>query len=341
MFTITKKIILAASVVALYSGQFNACATTNSNNDLVETEGSFKTANESDDLGLLPIEIEDEAGSLISHASQLGLQQSDSAESKFFVHDQFLPGLPQEIKIYVASYTLLAEDKQLSSSPFLLAQLCRSWCGFILDFVPNLNNKLDISNMTKSALSNPQSLLYKWLARKDMLKLKAGIFRFQPAGADAIEVPLAEMYLGDANGELALPVAVAPYLCVTPSVETFVKPVAPITEKTLILLLTLSKLKGVAQQISTDAVFLKDVAQTDPSTGPVCALVRYGGHTIAKWGFRFTILKFSEMNNLSLWQLITHKNARWRDGGASARGAHSAELLRWRGEGFFLFLNRS
>jgi hypothetical protein len=304
-----KKIAVAASLLALYAGQFDAWASSNNNNELVE--------------------IVNEAASATLRVTQhaAGKLDSDQSASNRVLHKEFFPRLPNEVKVRITHYALL------ESSPLLLSQVCRSWCGFILEYDLDVEMKLDIAAMTKTVLSDPQSILCKWLARKGSLRLKAGIFQFQPEGAQAIDVNLSTMYADYADGELVLPDTMAPFLCITRRITTFSSPERINKGKTLLLLLTPSELQGVAGDIITEASFRHNITKAPQNSA--CALLRYGGDDLAL-GFTYTILMFREMRYLSLWQLATHeKTCRVgrRVPGSSGRGL-SGDLAK---QCFFVF----
>ena len=131
---------------------------------------------------------------------------------------------------------------------------------------------------------------------QDERTLKNGIFRYQPGGSTAIDVQLSDMYMDTTNGELTLPETIPSGLCITRMTEKFLNPVDPNTGKTILLLLTLSELKRIAEQISTNPSFLQNVSEADLSQKAVCMLSRHGGDDITTWGFNYTILRFGEMN---------------------------------------------
>jgi hypothetical protein len=299
MINFSKKLAIAASLLALCSGQFVAFAS-NNNNDEDVAESALKRlaiVQASDDESQ-PMEFES------SHVHSFALVNtvaSATAASIRIQHDEFLPPLPAELKVFIANL-VLAE-----TSPLPCVQVCKAWHLFFLDRAFEVKAKEKIMAIPFFAHSS----LARWLDQRDLQILNAGTFRYQPAGAPAIDVKLSTML--DTNDVLPADLAQLP-ICVTRNIETFVRPVGNNTQKTLVLLLPLSELKLVAQQISTDASFIQNVASADLLQNAVCALIRYGGDNIAKWGFRYTILSYGKITGLSIWQIFTHEKARLSDG---------------------------
>jgi len=283
MLSITKK--LAIAIIVFSSTQFYAHGT-DYNNGVVKVEESAKCCAVA-------------ARSNDHEASQLVTADSASAG---ILQAEFFPLVTViDMKKHLAGHML-----EVDRSPCLLAQVCKSWHQFILDRPFVKRAKEDIATIPFLA-SSPlaQQYMLRWWKQRDMQILKAGIFRYQPEGSATIDVKLSTMY--EANGDLALPAELAQVLlCVTWETETFVRPVSDNTRKILVLLLTLSELKRVAQQISMDASFIQNVDQADLSQNAVCALIRYDGDGL---GFRYTILKYREMSGLSFRLIYTHKKS--------------------------------
>src|SRR3990167_2495265 len=206
-----------------------------------------------------------------------------------------LPAIPgRDMQNYVAGYMCDVV------SPCRLAQLSKAWHQLVLGRAFGAKSKETIRTIPFS----PASPSERWLEARDLQILNSGTFRYQPEGEAAIDVGLSGL---SSSGDLTLPAELADLpLCVTRSIESFIKPAGDKTRKTLVLLLTLSELKKHASQISSDATFLENVARADLSQNAVCALIRYGGDDLAEWGFRYTPLKFREMNALSFRQIYTH-----------------------------------
>jgi len=308
MIKFTKKLAIAASLVTLSAGYFDALA--------------------SDGGGITPMELE--SPPVQRHALTSAVAPAEPT-SEGVVQTAFFPLLTgRDMKGYLAQ--LMCEE----SSPFRLAQVCKAWYQFVMgrNVIVNKEQPISVDPFSQSS-DLIQEIMNRWRAQKDLQILRNGTFRYQPQGEDAIDAPLAAMYIDDANGELALPADVAPYLCVTRNIKTFVKPDGDNTRKTLVLLLTLSELKGLAQQISPVASFLQNVSCADLSQNAVSALIRYGGDDLAKWGFRYTILKYREMSELSIWQVYTHEKAREAVAGWRALGGRVSAM------GMFSFLNRN
>lgn len=279
MFKITKKLAIVASTVTLSAGHFVAFA--------------------SDDESQ-PMELESPT------VHRLVLANTEApAESSFagILHKEFFPGLPKDLKTIIAN-RLLA---QKMTSDYAL--VCQSWCQFFLgsDNLAAVRENILPAIKFGSHIS-PEPYLRLRLREQDERTLKNGTFRYQPYGSAAVDVKLSTML--NTNGDLLLPgeLAILP-LCVTWNPETFTNPVGDNLKKTLVLLLTLSELKSAAPVISTDDSFIQNVAQADLTQNAVCALIRYGGDDIAKWGFRCTILKYREMSGLSIWQIYTQEEA--------------------------------
>ena len=206
-----------------------------------------------------------------------------------------LPAFGGDMQTYLAGHMCDAV------SPCRLAQLSKAWHQLVLGRAFWPKSKKTIRTIPFS----PASPSERWLEARDLQILNSGTFRYQPEGKAAIDVGLSGL---SSSGDLTLPGELADLpLCVTRSIESFIKPAGDNTRKTLVLLLTLSELKKYASQISSDATFLENVARADLSQNAVCALIRYGGDDLAEWGFRYTPLKFREMNTLSFWQIYTHE----------------------------------
>lgn len=231
---------------------------------------------------------------------QLGMQVTGPGDSRFGA------SLPLDLMIRI--FRTAAEE---GAHPRFIALTCKNWNMIMHGELKGTEKGTCFARVEGVKLLIPYRGLNSFM--KDCMhlfwqaRLRNGIFRYQPEGAQADDVRLSTMYMDNANGELILPAAVSSDLCVTRMTETFVRPVGDNTRKTLVLLLTLSELKLVAEQISTDPSFLQNVDLADLSQNAVCALIRCGGDDFATWGFRYTILKFCEMSNLPIWKIYTHE----------------------------------
>ena len=278
MFSSTKKIAIAAALMTAFtSGQFDAYGS-----------GLINNNNNEDGSGQQVV---------VANAAAVAPAQSSSV---VIMQPDLLPAITgRDMKNYMAG--IMCDVV----SPYRLASLSKAWHQFVLGRTLQAKAKEQIMAIT--FLPNTPSS--KWLEKRDLQILNSGTFRYQPEGQTAIDVDLSTM--AETNGVLVLPAALADLpLCVMRDPMTFVNPVGDNLRKTLVLLLTLSDLKRVAREISMDASFLQNVAQADLSQNAVCALIRYGGDNIADWGFMHTIISYSEMSGLSIWQLCAHENAR-------------------------------
>lgn len=310
MISFIKKIVAVASLVTLGAGHFDVFAS-NNNNNYVEGEGverslerlviEYVSDDESLELGVPTVQHQTATNEAQERTQLRSLQLATVPAVDSLGKAGFFPELPiNDLKLYLVPYLFK------TNNALILARINKDWHKFILGAPVTCIEKLQWTPIPLNARSNlVQESVRRWWVEKDLQILNSGTFRCQQEGKSAIDVSLSMI---TANGELVLPPAMAKLpFSVMRNTETFVRPVGNNTRKTLVLLLTMSELKSIAQQISTDVSFLQNVVQADISQNAVCALIRYGGDDMATWGFRYTIMMFGEMSSLSIWEIYTHK----------------------------------
>ncbi len=310
MLNIFRKTVFAACLVALSSGQLYASVANNNNamgdessEESHVTEPVVQNIQEpATDQGLLPMINEAALDNVTALQTQMDSMQSATADAApaAIQHDEFLPGLPMDLKISIANRFLAQK-----LSPHY-AWVCRSWCRFFLgsDNISEVKEKI----LPAIKFGHPldwEPYLRQRLVEQDQRTFENSIFQYIPKDSPVIEVKLSTML--DRNGDYVLPAELDPHLCVTRRIETFVSPAVENTGKFLVLLLRLGQMKECAQQISANASFLENVAQADLSQNAVCALMRCGEYDLEKRGFRYTILTYKQMTGLSLWKLYVRK----------------------------------